>query len=479
MALNSVRSVICSSARTVGACTKFAELVNELKPRENVLIQGWVQRSQTYREKMFLKLNDGSSCHQIQAVVPRNVCKTLWVGSAIRLRGNWLPSIGTEQSMEFMADECLFVGQPSEAPLIGDSDIMRQMPHLRPKSKAFSATLRLRSHLTHLTHRFFDTASFSYVDMPMISQNDCEGAGEAFSIISGAKKDFFGTGVEQFLQVSAQLHLEAVASAIPRVYTLGPVFRADPGVGRSNMAEFRMLEVECAFMDSLEQLCAFVEDFLKFVVQRTLEDERSVNEFREYCTATIAADGGEQKQSAISNSKTPHKKILIDFLAELLERPLPRVPFEEALKIVSRPGDDRLTPLNRREEFALVDAFNGPLFVTHFPAKQKPFYTRRSSGSHANDEQGQQNETTESFDLLVPQVGELAGGSVREWEADKLVERLPPDSKLDWYVELRNRGYPRTAGFGLGMDRLMQALFGIPNIRDTIAFPRWCGHLRC
>uniref|UniRef100_A0A914HAH1 Aminoacyl-transfer RNA synthetases class-II family profile domain-containing protein n=1 Tax=Globodera rostochiensis TaxID=31243 RepID=A0A914HAH1_GLORO len=459
MALNSVRSVICSSARTVGACTKFAELVNELKPRENVLIQGWVQRSQTYREKMFLKLNDGSSCHQIQAVVPRNVCKTLWVGSAIRAWNLW------QMNVYLLANRL-------------KHDIMRQMPHLRPKSKAFSAILRLRSHLTHLTHRFFDTASFSYVDMPMISQNDCEGAGEAFSIISGAKKDFFGSGVEQFLQVSAQLHLEAVASAIPRVYTLGPVFRADPGVGRSNMAEFRMLEVECAFMDSLEQLCAFVEDFLKFVVQKTLEDERSVNEFREYCTATISADGGEQKQSAISNSKTPHKKILIDFLAELLERPLPRVPFEEALKVVSRPGDDRLTPLNRREEFALVDAFNGPLFVMHFPAKQKPFYTRRSSGSY-NDEQGQQNETTESFDLLVPQVGELAGGSVREWEVDKLVERLPPDSKLDWYVELRNRGYPRTAGFGLGMDRLMQALFGIPNIRDTIAFPRWCGHMRC
>ncbi|KAL3116009.1 hypothetical protein niasHT_007309 [Heterodera trifolii] len=459
------------STKSVCIPTKFTELVNEFETRENVLIQGWICRSQTFGKKSFLKLNDGISCHEIQAVVPRNICKSLFVGSAIRMRGNWLPSKGTEQKMEFLAKECLFVGHPTEIPLVGDCDVMRQFPHIRPKSKSFSAVLRLRSHLTHHIHNFFNSASFFCVDMPLITQNDCEGAGQAFSISSNAKKDFFGTDVNQFLQVSTQLHLEAVANAIPRVYTLGPVFRADNGAGRTHISEFRMLEVECAFVDSVEEMCCLMEDFLDFVVKAINGDKRIEDEFLAYCKAKNSNEENEQsKEDGISNETKPNN--VSDYLAGF-RRPFPRVPFSEAVKIVGRSEQEWTKSLSKREEFQLIDAFKGPLFVTHFPAAQKPFYMRRC------DAKGQNFEATESFDLLVPQVGELAGGGVREWEADKLSERLPPNSNLDWYVELRRRGHPRSAGFGLGIDRLMQALFGITNIRDTIAFPRCYGHLRC
>uniref|UniRef100_A0A1I8BNG0 AA_TRNA_LIGASE_II domain-containing protein n=1 Tax=Meloidogyne hapla TaxID=6305 RepID=A0A1I8BNG0_MELHA len=415
---------------------------------------GWVRHAQRYGKILFLKLNDGTSPRQLQAVVPRTICHTVHVGSALRLRGQWIPSIGTQQQMEFLAEQCIFINEPSEFIVDAkDKDALRLIPHLRPKKIEFASILRLRSHLNFLIHEFFNDRHFIHIDTPLFSQNDCEGAGEAFSATC-SEENFFGD-TQPFLPVSAQLHLEAMSSSLGNVYTLSPVFRANRSQTRQHLAEFRMLEVECAFTDSLEQICNLVEEFIRFLVSKT-ETISQVGDFEESSPFCQRNSNGEEKSAS--------SQILAECFVKN-NTSFPRISLIEAIKLLGRQPDEVNRQLSKRDEFDLVDAFGGPLFVTHFLTEQKPFYMRRT----------EDGKFTESFDLLSPFVGELAGGSVREWDHELLAARLPKENKekLEWYTDLRLYGYPRSAGFGIGVDRLMQSLFGIKNIKDTIPFPRW------
>uniref|UniRef100_A0A914LBN6 Aminoacyl-transfer RNA synthetases class-II family profile domain-containing protein n=1 Tax=Meloidogyne incognita TaxID=6306 RepID=A0A914LBN6_MELIC len=438
----------------LSSSVRINDLLNESEPKQDVIIQGWVRHVQRYGKILFLKLNDGNCPHQLQAVVPRTICHTIHVGSALRLRGQWVPSIGTQQQMEFLAEQCIFINEPSELVVdTKDKDALRLIPHLRPKKLEFASILRMRSHLNSLIHKFFNDRHFIHIDTPLFSQNDCEGAGEAFSATC-SEENFFGD-TKSFLPVSAQLHLEAMSSSLGNVYTLSPVFRANPSETRQHLAEFKMLEVECAFSDSLEHICNIVEEFIRFLVSKTeaifqLEDFEKSSPF-------CQQSSNDEEKSASSQT-----------IAECLDKNntlFPRISFTEATKLLRRQPNESKRQLSKRDEFDLVDIFGGPLFVTHFPSEQKPFYMRRTDDG----------KFTESFDLIAPFVGELAGGSIREWDEELLTSRLPKENKekLEWYIELRRYGYPRSGGFGIGVDRLMQSLFGIKNIKDTIPFPRW------
>ncbi|CAK5095954.1 unnamed protein product [Meloidogyne enterolobii] len=438
----------------LSSSVRINDLLNESEQKQDVIIQGWVRHAQRYGKILFLKLNDGNSPHQLQAVVPRTICHTIHVGSALRLRGQWVPSIGTQQQMEFLAEQCIFINEPSEFVVDSkDKDALRLIPHLRPKKLEFASILRMRSHLNFLIHKFFNGRHFIHIDTPLFSQNDCEGAGEAFSATC-SEENFFGD-TKPFLPVSAQLHLEAMSSSLGNVYTLSPVFRANPSETRQHLAEFKMLEVECAFADSLEQICNIVEEFIRFLVSKT-ETILQLEDFEKSSPFCHQSSNDEEKSAS---SQT---------LAECLDKNntlFPRISFTEATKLLRRQPNESKRQLSKRDEFDLVDIFDGPLFVTHFPSEQKPFYMRRTDDG----------KFTESFDLIAPFVGELAGGSVREWDEELLTARLPKENKekLEWYTELRRYGYPRSGGFGIGVDRLMQSLFGIKNIKDTIPFPRW------
>ncbi|VDM20471.1 unnamed protein product [Wuchereria bancrofti] len=339
---------------------------------KDIRIQGWARRVETRGKFLFLHVSDGCSLKTIQAVVQRDICPKVSVGSAVDIVGDWVMSNGKQQNMELFATNCEVVGLQqksfSELPTEEScADVTRRKYHLRMKSIPFMCLLRLRSRLDQLSRSFFQKELFFYVDTPLLTHNDCEGAGDIF-IVQAGKRNYFGDQAV-YLPVSSQLHLESFVGSLPKVYTIAPALRADHSQTRQHLAEFRMLEAEYAFADDLEQLCDLVERYVNYVI-------------------------------------------------------------------------DGMLSCDMKEIKSMMQVF-------------------------CNE--------AECFDLLAPFVGELAGGSLREPDSEELRRRGCDDS-LDWYLEMRQHGHPPSAGFGIGLERFMQALFGILNIKDTVAFPRWYKH---
>ncbi|KAI6231762.1 hypothetical protein M3Y95_00415800 [Aphelenchoides besseyi] len=462
---------LCSLNRSVLRCSVLRNVVNgqrrlsivqtEQKSKENsvVEIQGWIKKLHHKGAISFVHLSTDAAAPTVQVVVPRNVYdakrqmeSTSVVGSAVRVSGNWVDSLGSKQDREILATSLTVItpgGASSIQPVRGDFRTIRESPHLRSRNPAFASVLQARSRLNFATHRFFQDREFYQIDTPLMSMNDCEGAGETFVVNSTTDSDYFGSN-PVYLPVSAQLHLEAIAIALPKVYTLSPAFRAEKSKSRHHTAEFRMLEVECAFVESLDEICDVAESYVKEMI-RLAQTEWSENTHR---LSELMDISKEERDNWIDR---------VD-----LNRTFPRISYAEAREIVQsveEPISERQLGFNKRQELSLVEHFDDvPVFVQRFPSSIKPFYMRRNEHDEA-----------ECFDLLCPGVGELAGGSVREWDLKRLRENLRTDntmSGLDWYFELRESGYARSSGFGIGMERLTQYLFGIPNIKDTIPFPR-------
>ncbi|VDM60804.1 unnamed protein product [Angiostrongylus costaricensis] len=395
------------------------------------------------------------------------------VGSAVSVTGRWQPSSGSQQDFEVLASSCEIVATDADPRYSSLSpDLLRKNLHLRARSVAFSALLRLRSKLFFKIHEYFINRGYVHIDTPMLTFNDCEGAGETFSVAttSCSKDSDFFSKKDVFLSVSGQLHLEAMVSGLSSVYTISTGLRADKQQSRNHLSEFKMLEVEIAFCDNLDQLLTVCEDVLLSSVRYFINDPNILKDFE---------------------SLSPFSSV--DHLATLRSiadsPPFPRVPYADALRLlVSKNQKVSPSGLSKQNEAFLViicklvrhfsyfstnlffhfkvNYYNSPVFITHFPSDQKPFYTLRSW-----DEK-----LTESFDLLCPFVGELASGSLRETSADKLRSRSP---NIEWYTELRERGKPISGGFGMGFDRKLQLLLGIANIKDTVPFPRWFKHCQC
>lgn len=419
-----------------------------MKRKKNIIIQGFVKKVHKKSNVFFAHISDAFSNDQIQAVIPKGMTEKISVGTSIQINGDWLKSLGKQQNFELIANSCKIYNINKSQIVKGSSDSLRQLLHLRPGFKAFGNILKLRSKINYLTHKYFYERNFTHIDTPLFSLNDCEGAGEMFIVKAQNDDDFFGDN-EVYLPVSGQLHLEACAGPLTKVYTLNGAFRADKSLTRQHMAEFRMLEVEIGFCEETEILCNLVEDYIRYLQNDLLENEEDITEI--------------QKTFSDKN----RKKSLMEIVSD---KQFPRVNYEECVEILKN-LKKRTTNngFNKDEEFTLLKYFNSPLFILNFPSNQKPFYMKRFNVNS--------NVYTKSFDFLSPFVGELVGGSIREDSVEELQKHNIKN--IDWYIELRKQGYPITGGFGIGIDRLIQSMFAIASIKDTIPFPRYYKHCKC
>lgn len=354
-------------------------------------------------------------------------------------------------------------------------EFLRTLLHLRPRIPANTNLLHLRSNIISTLTAFFVERSFIQCHTPIITPSDCEGAGEVFTITR--PENFFG--VPKYLTVSSQLYLEALTAAVPKVWTLSPAFRADKSDTARHLSEFYMLEVEIAFIDTLDPLIALIEDMVKTLV-RSISTSRLGKE-------TLSVVGDEDKARELEER-----------WKGLLERPWSRITYTEAISRLSSAVEQKEAQFSsppvwgatlqaEHERFLAQTVFNGPVFVTDYPKSLKPFYMLPSASISPTPGEG---ETVACFDLLVPAVGELVGGSLREHRYDELLAEMQKrgmavgdgdedEGSLRWYLELRKWGSIKHGGFGLGFDRLVCYLAGVENIREAVAFPRWVGRCDC
>ncbi len=436
-----------------------------------VVLQGWIRNHRDQKEFGFINLNDGSFFETIQVVYERentedfDAVTRLTIGSSIEVIGRLELTPDRHQPFEIKAQKVTLIGGADETfpiqPKRHTREFLREVAHLRPRTNLFSAVFRVRSIAAFAIHKFFQERDFVYVNAPIITANDGEGAGEMFQVTTldlknppktdgeiDYSKDFFGKSAN--LTVTGQLEAEAYALAFRDVYTFGPTFRAENSNTMTHASEFWMIEPEIAFAD-LEDDMQLIEDMVKYVVSYVLKHAKEEMVFFD----KFVQNGLLQKLNEIVDSKfhrVTHKEA-IDLLIGS------NVKFENK----PRQGKD----LAREHERYLTEThFKAPVFVTDWPKDIKAFYMR------LNDDQ----ETVAAVDLLVPGSGELVGGSQREERLDLLEKRMAemnvPKHDLEWYLDLRRYGGCKHAGFGLGFERLLIYLTGVENIRDVIPFPR-------
>lgn len=441
-----------------------------------ITLRGWVRSRRDSKGITFIELNDGSRFRSLQlvvesGVVPDETLRQITTGSSIAACGVLVESPAAGQPVELQVAEISVYGtaDPSAYPLQkkGHSlEFLREIAHLRVRSNTFGAAFRVRNALAHAIHSFFQERDFIYVQTPIITSSDCEGAGEMFNVTSlnlrdlprmadgniDWAQDFFGRPA--YLTVSGQLEAEIFALSFTKVYTFGPTFRAENSNTPRHLAEFWMIEPEMAFYD-LEDNMRLAEEFLKFTIRYVLENCREDLEF--------------------FNQRV--EKTVLGTLEHVAESTFAHLSYTDAIQALQNAGRAWEFPpvwgkdlQTEHERFLSEEVFKKPVIVTDYPKDIKPFYMR------VNDD----NRTVRAMDVLVPRVGEIIGGSQREERYDVLVQRIR-ETGLDekpywWYLDLRRFGSVPHSGFGLGLERMMMYLTGLKNIRDVIPFPRTPGN---
>ncbi|KAJ8280672.1 hypothetical protein GJAV_G00057580 [Gymnothorax javanicus] len=445
---------------------KICEALSSHEIGAQVRIQGWVRSVRSQKENLFLHVNDGSSLQSLQIVASSQLeDRLLTFGCAVEVSGNLVKSPHKKQNMELKADHIRVIGEcnPVDFPFKVKErhglEYIRNFSHLRCRTNTFSSLLRIRSEATSAIHEFFKGNHFVQIHTPVISSNDCEGAGEIFLVepavrnktVSEENPNFFS--VPAYLTVSGQLHLEVMAGAFSHVYTFGPAFRAETSQTRRHLAEFYMVEAELSFTESLEDLLMVMENLFKFTTECILSRcTEEVELFHKYI-----APGHKERLDLMLKDK--FKVITYTEAIELLSRS------SQAFEFKTEWGCDLQT---EHEKYLVKHCGNVPVFVTDYPYELKPFYAR--------DNGDQPRRTAAAVDLLVPGVGELCGGTLREERMEVLQERLAQaglEESLRWYLELRQFGSVPHGGFGMGFERYLQCLLGVENIRDVIPFPRY------
>jgi len=445
-------------------------------PARNVSVKGWARTVRRGKDVAFASLNDGSCLASLQVVMTPalanfDAAARIGTGACLAVTGDLVASPAAEQRWELQASDVEILGDAgADYPLQKKRhsfEFLRSIAHLRPRSNTFGAVFRMRSALSFAIHRFFQERGFLYVQTPIITANDCEGAGEMFRVSTldplrpplkdgGVDwgEDFFGekTG----LTVSGQLQGELFATAFSDIYTFGPTFRAENSNTSRHASEFWMIEPEMAFAD-LAADCELAESFLKYLVIFALENCREDLEFFDQRI----------------------EKGLIAKLEDLAGARFKTITYSEAVDRLIESGRPFEFPVawgsdlqSEHERFLTEEVVGGPVFVIDYPKEIKAFYMR-------NNEDGR---TVAAMDLLVPRVGEIIGGSQREERTDLLVERMEAvgitPGSLDWYLDIRRWGSCPHAGFGLGFERFLMYVTGMENIRDVIPFPRTPGNAR-
>ena len=434
-----------------------------------VVVQGWIRTNRSQKEFGFITLNDGSTVNSLQVVYDKELnnfddVSKFRVGCALTVSGKIILTPNGKQSFELKATEVLLEGDCPEnypiQPKRHTREFLREKAHLRARTNLFNAVFKVRSLLAFAIHEFFQKEGFVYVNTPIITASDCEGAGEMFRVTTldleklpkdkpvDYTKDFFGKSAN--LTVSGQLEAETYALAFKKVYTFGPTFRAENSNTQRHASEFWMIEPEIAFADLNDDM-DLIERMLKHVIKFILEKGADEMNFFE----SFVAPGKKKQLQDLLDSKIHvcEYKHAVELVKESGKK------FENRLEY----GDDLST---EHEKFLTDEYYKGPVFVTNWPKDIKAFYMR------VNDD----NQTVAAVDLLVPGSGELVGGSQREERLDILLNRMKemnvPAKDMEWYLDLRRFGGTKHAGFGLGFERLIMYVTGVENIRDVIPYPR-------
>ncbi|MEM8642047.1 MAG: asparagine--tRNA ligase [Cyanobacteria bacterium P01_G01_bin.54] len=452
---------------------RIAQILRAGTPGEIVMIQGWVRTKRELKKFAFMEVNDGSFLANLQVVIDQDfpnyaaLLKQLTVGTAVTVTGELVASQGQGQSVELKPTEIEVVGicDADTYPLQKKRhsfEFLRTIGHLRSRTNTLGAVFRVRNTCARAIHTFFQERGFLWAHTPLISTNDCEGAGELFSISSldlanvpktetgtvDYSQDFFGKPA--YLTVSGQLQAEVMALSFRDVYTFGPTFRAENSNTSRHLAEFWMVEPEMAFCDLTGNM-DLAEAFLKTLFQTVLDE----------CPEDMAFFNQRIDDTVLATAEN------------IINSEFERITYTEAIALLEKADQAFEYPVSwgldlqsEHERYLAEQLFRKPVIVTDYPVGIKAFYMR------LNDDE----KTVAAMDILAPKLGEIVGGSQREERLDILERRITaaemPLDELWWYRDLRRYGTVPHAGFGLGFERLVQFMTGMGNIRDVIPFPR-------
>ena len=452
--------------------TKIADIFQRKDSGNIVNIKGWVRTRRGNKSISFIALNDGSTINNIQVVVDiekfgEEYLKPITTGACINVTGLLVESQGQGQSLEIQAQEIEIYGtaDPAVYPLQKKGhtlEFLREIAHLRPRTNTFGAIFRIRHHIAYAIHKFFNDKGFFYFHTPILTGSDAEGAGSMFQATTlhlnnlpkteegkiDYKEDFFGKMTN--LTVSGQLEGELGAMALGEIYTFGPTFRAENSNTPRHLAEFWMIEPEMAFYEIKENM-DLAEEFLQYLINYALE----------HCKDDI---------DFLCNM---YDKELLDRLNFVINNKFVRLTYTEGVKILEESGKKFEFPVywgadlqSEHERYLVEEHFKCPVILTDYPKEIKSFYMKQ------NDD----GKTVRAMDVLFPKIGEIIGGSQREENYEKLMNRVNElnmkTETLWWYLETRKFGTAPHAGFGLGFERLVLFVTGMANIRDVIPFPR-------
>ncbi|MFV0247161.1 MAG: asparagine--tRNA ligase [Mycoplasmatales bacterium] len=445
---------------------ELTQTYKEQKGKE-VQIEGWVKSNRAGKAVSFLNINDGTCFNSVQVVYKdlenQEEITKINAAAVVSVKGTVKLTDGKQQSFEIEAKDVEVVSTSSESnpiqPKKHSYEFLREVSHLRPRTNTFFAVFKIRSILAQGIHEYYAKNNFVYVNTPIITANDAEGAGEMFKVTSfdllqkneDIAKDYFKKQAN--LTVSGQLHAESFALAFSKVYTFGPTFRAEKSNTTRHLAEFWMLEPEVAFTD-FDGIIKESKDVLIFLVEKVLNEAKDELEF---LNNLVEYDLVQRLKALVSG-----EFIDIDYkeaIDVLLEHASKGKKFENKVEY----GIDLAT---EHEKFLTDEVYNSPVTIKNYPRDIKAFYMRLN----------EKKDTVQAFDVLVPGIGELIGGSAREERKDLLEEQIKffniDKEHLDWYLQLREYGTVKHAGFGIGFERLVMYVTGMENIKDVIPYPR-------
>ncbi len=469
---------------------KIKDILSNSKVGEKVTAMGWVRTKRESKNVVFIALNDGSVLENLQAVgdtgkFDEALLRRINTGASLAITGELVESQGAGQAVELQADSIEVFGEanPEQYPLQPKRhslEFLREIAHLRPRTNTFSAIMRVRHQLAFAVHQFFHEKGFVYINTPIITASDAEGAGETFKVTNfdldnipkdgdghiDYAQDFFGKLTN--LTVSGQLEGELGALALGEIYTFGPTFRAENSNTTRHLAEFWMIEPEMAFYDLTDNM-DLAEEMLKYLIKSALDNCQSDLAFLDKRLADEEKVKPQQERSEMG---------LLERLQFILQNDFERVSYTDAIEILKRSKPNQKKKFkylieewgadlqSEHERFLVEKHFKKPVILYNYPKDIKAFYMY----------QNEDDKTVAAMDILFPGIGEIIGGSQREDRLEKLTSRMEqmdiPTEEMWWYLDTRRFGSVPHSGYGLGFERMVQFVSGMGNIRDVIPFPR-------
>ena len=463
---------------------KINDIYSSPNYNSQITVAGWVR---AFRGNRFIELNDGSTIKNIQCVISdsnkqNEIFKKINVGTSLKIKGNLIESIGKGQSFEVEVLNIEILGESDAEkypiqPKKHSFEFLREQAHLRIRTSTFSAVMRIRSKLAYGVHKFFNEREFNYINTPIITSSDAEGAGEMFQVTTlnnnqvdknnlDYTEDFFGK--KTILTVSGQLEAETYALGLGNVYTFGPTFRAENSNTSRHASEFWMIEPEMAFYE-LDDNMDLAESFLKYILEFTMSSCKEDLKF---------LDERLSKEQSQKPKNDRDEMTLLEKIKFTIDNEFVRISYSDAFEILKKSNYNKKKKFNflidewgcdfqsEHERFLVEKHFKSPVIIYDYPSKIKAFYMR------LNDDK----KTVRAMDVLFPGIGEIIGGSQREERLDILLKRINEmginEKELWWYIDLRKYGTVPHSGFGLGFERLIMFCTGMQNIRDVIPYPR-------